>query len=225
MVLVEISLGTFFTVRTPGVCKNPSAPKIVVFRPGMGTGHSLDHILKSAAFEVQEAVGVSSYPHACRRRSRTFKDCQEGVGKGGCWVFSATSSSLSVYAADCPGGHFWPCSFLSLDVLIALLYSQLVSFSVSCGFSVSDRKPGLLQASAANEWQGLCFCQYTDRSQESWHLSLSCSQLLSSFSQLFFNTKALICLLLDLELFQRTEGFRRLIFGLSKFLEGTDDGI
>lgn len=94
----------------------------------MGTGHSLDHILESAAFEVQEAVGVSSYPHACRRRPRTFKDCQEGVGKGGCWVFSATSSSLSVCAADCPGGHFWPCFFLSLDVLIALLYSQLVSF-------------------------------------------------------------------------------------------------
>lgn len=72
----------------------------------MGTGHSLDHILESAAFEVQEAVGVSSYPHACRRRPRTFKDCQEGVGKGGCRVFSAISSSLSVYAADCPGGHF-----------------------------------------------------------------------------------------------------------------------
>lgn len=38
--------GTFFTARTPGVCKNPSAPKIVVFRPGMGTSHSLDHIWK-----------------------------------------------------------------------------------------------------------------------------------------------------------------------------------
>lgn len=189
----------------------------------MGTGHSLDHILESAAFEVQEAVGVSSDPQACRRRPRTFKDCQEGVGKGGCRVFSATSSSLSVYAADCPGGHFWPCSFLSLDDLIALLYSQLVSFP-SLVASLFRQKAWPFTG-VRSQWQGLCFCQYADRSQESWHLSLSCSQLLSSFCQLFFNTKALICLLLDLELFQRPEGFRRLIFGLSKFLEGTDDGI